>query len=143
MQLLAHQFRDEAGESDVTLHALAEWAVERRYLPLPQPKSAIDVLAQEFAKALRQETRVDEKTHRAFRVNHPHDEWRAGKQVTLWGDIDLLGHDAMLKSFQRRRQSMVADAVSLADDVDHWNRVNSGSEPIQIEFDLGSDITWE
>jgi hypothetical protein len=142
MQLLVHQFRDEVGQSDVDLHTVSKWAVSKGYLKLPKPVEPFDVLAKEFAKALREETKLDRETHRPYRVNHARMETRDGKQIALWGDIDRLERDPMLKSFVQRRQQMVGDAVQLSDDVDHWNRVNSRSEPIEIPFDFAPDIKW-
>lgn len=141
-QLLVHQYRDETGRSDVDLHDVSEWAVSRGYLRAPKPVAPLDMLAKEFAKALREETKIDRETHRSYRVNHARTEFRSGKQVTLWGDIDQLGRDAMLKCFVQRRQQMVGDAVQLSDDVEHWNRRNPKEKPIQIEFDFGPDIVW-
>ncbi len=143
MQLLVHQYRDETGGTDVDLHMVSEWAVSKGYLKLPRPVAPIDMLTKEFAKALREETRVDLTSHRPYRVNHQRPEMRAGKQVSIWGDIEKLGRDPMLKSFVKRRQGMVGDAVQLSDDVDHWNRINPNEPLIQIPFDFGPDIEWE
>jgi hypothetical protein len=142
MQLLVHQYRDENGRTDVDLHDVSEWAVAKGYLKPPRPITPMDMLAKEFAKALREETKVDPKTHRSYRVNHARMEMRSGKAITLWGDIDKLKRESMVKCFVQRRQQMVGDAVQLADDVDHWNRVNPKEEPIQVPFDFGPDIEW-
>lgn len=142
MQLLVHQYRDEVGKTDVDLHEVATWAVDRKYLKLPRPLTPEEMLAKEFAKALREETKVDPKSHRPYRVNHARSEMQGGKQVTLWGDIDKLTRDPMLKCFVQRRQQMVGDAVQLSDDIDHWNRVNPKVQPIQLPFDFGPDIEW-
>ena len=142
MQLLVHQYRDEIGRTDVDMREVSEWAVRKGYLKPPNPITPMDMLAKEFAKALREETKVDPKTHRPYRVNHARTEMQSGKQVTLWGDIDKLPRDPMWKSVVQRRNQMVGDAVQLADDVDHWNRINSAEEPIQVPFDFSPDIEW-
>jgi hypothetical protein len=67
---------------------------------------------------------------------------RSGKQVTLWGNINELPRDPMLKCVVQRRNQMVGDAVQLSDDIDHWNRINPKQEPIEIPFDFGPDIEW-
>jgi hypothetical protein len=142
MQLLIHQYRDEIGRTDIHMHEVAEWAVNKGYLKPPKPIAPLEVLAKELSKAAREEMKTDQKTYRSYRVNHARMEMRAGKPVTLWGDIDKLDRDPMLKCFVQRRQQMVGDAVQLSDDVDHWNRVNSKEQPIQIPFDFGPDIEW-
>ena len=142
MQLLVHQFRDEIGRTDVDTHEVSKWAVSKGYLKLPTPIAPMDMLAKEIAKALREETRVDQKTLRPYRVNHARTEMRSGKQTSLWGDIDKLEREPMWKCFVQRRNQMVGDAVQLADDVDHWNGVHPNEEPLQIPFDFGPDIDW-
>lgn len=141
-QLLIHQYRDEFGERDLDMHEVAEWAIKKGYLKLPTPVPALDVLARELSRAAREETKVDKKTLRPYRVNHARLDVRAGKQVTLWCDIDEAPREAMEKCFVQRRQQMVGDAVQLSDDVDHWNGVNPSEQSIAIEFDFGPDIEW-
>ncbi|HET6274775.1 MAG TPA: hypothetical protein VFE16_02390 [Candidatus Cybelea sp.] len=142
MQLLVHQYRDEVGRTDVDMHEVSEWAVERGYLKPPKPVTPMDLLAKEFAKALREETKVDPKTRRAYRVNHARMEMQSGKQITLWGDIDRLGYEPMLKCFVQRRNQTVGEVVQQADDIDHWNRINPNEPQIKLPFDFGPDIEW-
>lgn len=143
MQLLVHQFRDESGRTDVTTLEAAEWAVEKGYLKLPNPIAPIDMLAKDIAKALREETKIDPKTHRSYRVNHARTEMRSGKQTTLWGNIDKLDYEPMLKCFVQRRNQTAGEVIQLADDMDHWNRVNPDKPRIQLPLDFGPDVEWD
>lgn len=67
---------------------------------------------------------------------------KVGEQYTLWTDIDKAPRPVAQKAFVQRREQMVGDAVHIADDVDHWNRVNPKEKPIQVELDLQPDVDW-
>lgn len=142
MQLLVHQYRDEIGHTDVDLHEVSEWAVDKGYLKPPKPITPMDMLAKEFARALREETKLDQKTHRPYRVNHARTEMQSGKQITFWGDIDKLGRASMLKSFVQKRNQTAGEVIQLANDIEHWNRINPHEESIQLPFDFGPDVEW-
>jgi hypothetical protein len=132
MQLLIHQYRDEVGRTDVYMHEVAEWAVNKGYLKPPKPIAPLDVLAKELSKAAREETKIDPKTYRSYRVNHARMEMRAGKPVTLWGDIDKLQRDPMRKCFIQRRQQMVGDAVQLNQYIRGFNFVSRVVRPLEF-----------
>ena len=142
LQLFVHQFRDEAGSTDVDPRDLARWGIRHGYLELPEPVAPVDLLTKQIARTLHEETKFDPQTNRTYRVNHARPEFRLGKQVSIWGDIDKLEYDFMVKCFIQRRQQMVGDAVQLSNDCEHWNRVNPNSTAIQIELDFGLNILW-
>lgn len=48
----------------------------------------------------------------------------------------------MHKSLIMRREQMVADGLQLTLDAEHWNRMHSDEEPIQLPLDLGPDVEW-
>lgn len=143
MQRLVQLYREETGEQSVNMHDVAKFALGKGW-PMPKPKSAYDLLAEQFAKAAREEYRRDEVTGRPYRANLAVvvNLGKPGEQYTLWTDIDAAPKAVAKKSFQQRREQMVGDAVHLSDDVDHWNRVNPVEEPITLELDFGPDVEW-
>lgn len=38
---------------------------------------------------------------------------------------------------------IINDAVQLSLDLEHWNRVNSDEQPINVSFDLDEEVEWE
>jgi hypothetical protein len=46
----------------------------------------------------------------------------------------------MQKSLIQRREQMIGDGLQLSLDADHWNRINSTEEPIQIPLDFTDDV---
>uniref|UniRef100_E6PCP0 Uncharacterized protein n=1 Tax=mine drainage metagenome TaxID=410659 RepID=E6PCP0_9ZZZZ len=140
MQIIIQEYKDEYGVSVWDMNDVAEYAAKRGW-KLPTPLTPMQLLAKEFAKAAREETRPDEETSEEYRVNHAVFDTHEG-QRTLWGDIDRAPRAFMVKSFVQRRQQMVGDAWQLAVDVGRWNRVHANEEAIQVEFDFGPDIEY-
>ena len=143
MQRLIYMYREQTGENSVTMQDVAKFAVGKGW-PLPKPKSAIELLSEQFAQAAREDYRKDEVTGRPYRANLAVviNQGKPGEQYTLWTDIDAAPKPIAKKAFQQRREQMVGDAVHLSDDVDHWNRVNPNEEPITTELDFGPDVEW-
>jgi hypothetical protein len=48
----------------------------------------------------------------------------------------------MLKSLVQRREQMVGDGLQLSFDADHWNRIHSDDQPINLSLDLTPDVIW-
>lgn len=139
MQNLVRQYRRETGKIEVDMHEVAAWAIEK-HLYVPKPISPVDRLAQDLARAAREETRVDAVTGIPYRVNQSFTQEQGSKQQVFWVDIDQAHRSQMHRSVVLRRNQMVADGYSLSADVDHWNRINPKEQPIQLELDLSADI---
>lgn len=140
MQKFIRHYRQISGVAAWDMHDVAKLA-EKMGWKLPKPVSPLEMLAKEFSKAAREETRVDSKTGHPYRVNHAFTS-DDGKQMTLWVDIDEAPRKLMLKSAHSRREQVVGDLVQLTFDLDHWNRVNSADEPIVVPLDFNDDIEW-
>ena len=139
MQIMIQRYKDEKGVSVWDMNDVAEYAGKLGW-KLPNPLTPLQLLAKQFAKAAREETREDKETGEDYRANHAISDYAEGAHRTWWGDIDSAPRAFMHKSFTQRRQQMVGDAVSLATDVDHYNRANPGQQAIQIVFDFTDDI---
>jgi hypothetical protein len=137
-QQLVRLYRDETGETDVDMHKVAIWAVNKGY-PLPKPASAIEILAQQFTDAIRVEYRTDKTTGRAYRVNHA---YVPEGQTAFWFDIDdpETTRKKMQISLINRREQMVSDGLQLTFDADHWNAMHPEEKPIKIPLDFTEDI---
>lgn len=68
MQRLIQQYREETGLAEVNMQDVAKWALGKGW-PLPKQKSPIDLVAEMFSKAAREEYRRDEVTGRPYRAN--------------------------------------------------------------------------
>ncbi len=138
-QKLIRLYKEETGATSVDLHRVAEWALDRGYPP-PKPVSVVELVAKDFARAARQETRTDVETGQPYRVNHMYVDTQGGQQTHLWIDIDEAPRGPMHASLTMRREQVVGDITQLTFDAEHWNRVNPTEEPIQIEADFGLDV---
>lgn len=139
-QNLCRQYREEKGEDALSTADVVDWAIARRYLDEPAPLNPRARLADEMAKALREEIRHDKGTGRPYRVNHAVTTTERGKQRTLWGNIDHQSRDFMQKSFMKRREQIVGDCVQLTFDCDHFNANHAEEEPIVVPLDFADDV---
>ncbi|SEM33133.1 hypothetical protein SAMN05444354_11518 [Stigmatella aurantiaca] len=139
-QRILREFKAKHGPGTVTAQAVAEWAVKNGLEEKPVPVDPMTKLAEEYAKAFREEHRRDPKTGRTYRANHAVTVSKDGKQYTLWGDIDEQPRAFMEKAFKQRREQVVGDLFQLTLDCDHYNAHHPEEEPIQIPLDFSDDV---
>ena len=139
LQAILRLYRQETGKDSVDMHDVARFAISKGVKP-PTPKTQEALLAEKFSAAAREETARDQETGRPYRVNFATIQRQGGVQLTLWHTLDNAPRHVAHKGLMQRREQMVGDAVSLADDADHWNRINPNETPIQIPFDFEFDV---
>lgn len=142
MQKLIRLYREETGQIEIDMHAVASFAVSKGW-PLPKPKSAYELLAAQFRDAARQEVRKDRSSGLPYRAYHAVPS-SASQGAFFWIDIDDPGtsHRNMRKSAVMRREQMVDDGVQLTLDLDHWNAIRPEDERIDLPMDITPDIEW-
>ena len=141
MQRFIRYYRRQTGKQEVDMHEVAKFAAEREW-PLPELQDPMAILAKQFTKAARQETRYDKQTGRPYRANQSFFVRQGEQQLSLWVDTDEATRKQMKKSVVHRREQMVGDACQLFFDADHWNRANPTEEPIQVPLDFTYDVEW-
>lgn len=139
-QAFIRHFADQKGEEGFTMLEVAK-AAEKMGWPLPKPSSPLEMLANQFKDAAREETRRDKKTGRPYRVWHAYPA-ASGEQGTLWADIEDIKRPNMVKSAQNRREQVVGDIVQLTFDIEHWSNAHPSDEPITVETDFTLDVEW-
>jgi hypothetical protein len=138
LQKMIRLYKEKTGEREVDMHKVAAFAFQNGW-PMSKPVDPVDILARELSRAAREEVRHDEVTGRPYRVNHAVPV--PGAQFTFWVDIDENPpRKHVYKSLMNRREQMVGDGLQLTFDAEHWNRVNSNEEPIEIPLDLTFDV---
>lgn len=138
-QALIRKFREETGQQSVDLHEVAEWAIKKGVRP-PKPRTPAALLAEKLSAAAREETDKDEVTGRPYRVNIATTTWHGKDQLTLWHKLDDSPRPIAHKGLMQRREQVVGDVTSLADDADRWNRMHPNDEQIQIPLDYAFDV---
>lgn len=141
MQRFARYYREQVGR-DVTMQEIA-LAAQKAGWKMPKPKDPIDILAKEFARAAREETRHDEETGDPYRANIAYTLTLGNEVKTYWGDIDEASRLKMLKNVALRREQMIGDGLQLTYDANHWNRVHPNEEPVQVELDFTDEVQWK
>lgn len=139
MQKLIEWYRHDTGSITVDMREVAKFAVSKGF-KLPEPKDPLTQLAEQFADAAREQTRIDKKTGRPYRVNLAVVDRTSPGQYTLWGDIDTAPRKFAQKSFIQRREHMIGEAFQLTLDVNHWNGVNPLEEKIIMPIDFTEDV---
>jgi hypothetical protein len=139
MQRVIRAYKDATGEREVDMKKVAAWAVSKGW-PLPTPRNPLDILANTFADAAREETRRDKTTGRPYRANHSFAVTHGKEQLHLWIDIDEAERGPFLKSAVTRREQMVGDGLQLTLDIMHWNSINPDKESIDLPMDLTFDV---
>lgn len=143
-QRVIRHYKEVTGITDVNMEEVAKWGVQKGLLVAPQPVDPMKLLARQLSESAREETRIDKKTGRPYRVYHMFTQQQGDQQLHLWADIDAPSTTRvkMHKSLVVRREQMVGDGVQLTFDAMHWNDVHPNEEPINLPMDLGPDIEW-
>ena len=118
---------------------VVEWAVATGRLLPPPPRDPCQVLADQMANALRQESYKDPQG-REVRVNHSARVFRHGTQFAVWDDVRVAAPKFMKKAFQQRREQIVRDCLQLKTDVDSYNENQQPSNPIQLVLNFTEDV---
>jgi hypothetical protein len=139
LQSIWHQFEEERDHLPSGTREVAEWAVQRGYIDLPDI-DPYDMLAGQMASALREEIQTDAKGRR-YRVNHAVRVSANGVQYTFWAMMGFAPHTHMEKAFAQRREQIIGDCVQLKTDVDAYNDMNRDKQPeIQLVLDFTDDV---
>ncbi|WP_010339569.1 hypothetical protein [Sphingobium yanoikuyae] len=143
-QKFIRYWKEQTGETEVDMRAVAEMAVRMGWKP-PPPVDPIDALAKTFKNAARQDIRHDRKTGRPYRGYHAFPKPAADGQ-TNFSYIDIDDPDTRPESFRKacvmRREQMVDDGVQLTFDMDHWNSQRPAEQHVMLPMDLQPDIEW-
>jgi hypothetical protein len=135
MQSFIRHFREVTGKVEIDMKEVAAEAIKMGWKP-PRPQLPFELLAKEFSEAAREETRIDSKTAKPYRVNHA---VNLGQQ-TFWVEIETAPRKHMHKAAMQKREQSVGELYQVVLDLDHWNRVHPAEEPIKAETDLTLDI---
>ena len=135
MQAFIRHYLQTTGKTEIDMKDVAAAAIKMGWV-LPEPKTPEEVLAHEFSRAARELTERDGKTGRPYRVYHA----IAQGQGTFWVEINSAPRKHMAKAVTQRREQSVGDIYQAVLDLDHWNRVHPGEQPIPFETDFTMDI---
>ena len=138
MQGIVSQYRVSGQPWPASSRAIADWAMQEGLWELPV-SAALAKCTEDISRAMREEYMTDSKG-RKVRVKHPVTTTVHGAQMVLWDDMRTAPRTHMKMSFQQRRQQIVGDCRQLKTDVDSYNDLNSGEEPIQMVFDFTMDL---
>ena len=142
-QAIVEKDRDAGEEWPATTKMLASWALRNKLCDAPR-KQVIDLLAEDFATAMREEFFTDPQGRRV-RQKHAIREIRelpdgSHEQLMFWVDMDDATPEQMQVAFQQRRFQILGDCRHLKTDVDSFNDNNKYGAHIQMVFDFNEDL---
>lgn len=135
MQRFIRHFREVTGKTEIDMKEVALAAIKMGW-KLPKVPTQEEILSKQFSEAAREETRIDGKTGKPYRVNHA---VNLGQQ-TFWIEIETAKRKHMHKAATQKREQSVGELYQVVLDLDHWNRVHPKEEPITVQTDLTLDI---
>jgi hypothetical protein len=138
LQRAWHAYEKANGASPATTREAVQWAVSEGLIQLRE-SDPFAKLAEDMAKALREEYATDERGRR-YRVNHAVRITKAGVQYTFWAMLGEAPRAHMQKAFIQRREQIVGDCVQLSTDVEVYNDMNNDQPPIPMLFDFRDDV---
>lgn len=110
--------------------------------PMPKPKTPHEMLAKQVAEAQGEETVYDEVLQEHVARNICYTTEVAGKQTTLWTDLDratrrkMEGHKTIL------RDQSVGDVYQGTLKCMRWSRLHPDQPELKFEADFTPDIEW-
>lgn len=138
LQEIVATYRDCGQAWPATTNQIAAWAYRMKFWQ-PQPSRVIGQLAEQLARAMREEYIVDAHG-REVRTKHAARTERDGVQGTFWADIRTATRDHMEIALQQRRQQIVGDCRQLSVDATFYNEHHNPGSPIQLVFDFTEDL---
>ena len=141
LRIIRH-WKEVTGNTEIDMHEVAKFAKERLGFPVPEPPNPLDLLAQRFTRAARQDIRHDDQTGAPYRGYHSVTQKHGEEKHVFWFDIEDANRKQMSISTTQRREQMVGDGLQLVRDAEHWNNINPDQEPIQVELDFTDDVLW-
>jgi hypothetical protein len=142
-QKFIRHWMDETGETEVDMHAVARFALQKGW-SVPPPITDEDRLAKLFKDAARQDVRHDKNTGHPYRGYHAVPRTNSDGQLSFFY-IDIDDPKTKPQSFRKacvmRREQMVDDGVQLHLDQNHWNDTRPPEQqiemlPADLEFDI-------
>jgi hypothetical protein len=138
LQKIWREYAEVNGYIPSSAREAVRWGAERGMIAVPDV-DPFDILAEDMAKALREEYGTDANGRR-YRKNHAVRVTKGGVQYTMWAIMGNAPRAHMHKAFIQRREQIVSDCVQLATDVVVYNDMNKFEEPIQIPFNFEYDV---
>lgn len=138
LQNIWHEYEREHGFMPARVRDAVVWG-EQRGMIVVTPPDPYDKVAEDMARALREEYGTD-RLGRRYRKNHAVRISKGGVQHTFWAILGHAPREHMQKAFVQRREQIIGDCVQLAVDVEVYNDQNRDQPPIQMLLDFRDDV---
>jgi len=142
MQAFVRHYKRENKKTAVTMAEVAAAAIKMGW-KVPPPVTPEERLANQFAAAEREETRVDKKTSRPYRANLAYSVANAaGEQTSFWVETDDANRNQAEMWMNKYREQMIGESVIGTNTIEHWNSINPKDQPLLFDADLRDETEW-
>ncbi len=142
---LIQEYRDAGQPWPTDRNTIAGWLIRHKKWE-PHRRSAIDVLAPQLSRAMREEI-FEDPQGRLVRKKHAvresvEQEDGTFKQLTIWVDMDDPNTDTtqMKNALQLRRGQVLGDCSRLKTDMDSYNDNFNKGPAVDMLFDFTDDL---
>lgn len=139
LQRIWREYEAAGNPVPATAREVASWAFSRGLWQPPEEYDPVADLAEDLAKAWREEYRVDNRGRR-YRAKHAVRVTSGGVQYAFWADIDTAPAAHVIKALAQKRRQIVDDCYRLKVDVDHYNEIRGESPLFQLVLDFTPDV---
>lgn len=139
LQRFWRQYEAAGNPTPATARDVARWAIENHLWQPQHSTDLVGLLAEDLARAWREEYRLDKKGRR-YRAKHAVRVTQGGVQYSFWADIDTAPRPHIVKAFGQRRNLIVGECYQLKTDADHYSDAHSEEPAIQIVLDFTHDV---
>lgn len=141
MQRWCRTFRQREGR-DLSKFEIASM-LEAIGWPMPKPSTPHELLANQVARAEAEEVVHDQVLGDSVGRNICYTVEVAGKQTTLWGELDTATRKKMDTHKTILRDQSVGDVYEATKKCMRWNRLHPGEQPVLFDSDFGPDMEWK
>jgi hypothetical protein len=138
LQRYAREFLESEKLRSIDLDEFVNWILEAKHWQ-PDPKQIRRLLREDVSHALSEERFTDEDSRRV-RKYHLIKRKKDDRQLKFWSPIENTSPKDMKLSLQVRRNDLVARAVQINNDQNHFNKYHNNGVPIQTSFNLENDV---
>ncbi len=134
-------FENKTGRFDYTMDDVAKWIEEHNVMPMPEPQTPRQLLAERLSGSAGNARRADPDSPVPYRAYHATRIEKGGQWAWSWFDADgpAATEARMHEATRPRREQMLNIGVQVAADMRHFYKTHPAVTPKQLDFDL----TWE
>lgn len=135
-------FVNKTGRHNHTMDDVAAWIEEHHVMPMPEPQTPRQMLAERLSRSAGGARRRDPQSSVEYRAHLVHRVEENGQYKFYWFDADgpAATEERMEAATHPRKELALNIGVQVTADWDHFYRTHSTLQPKRPDFDLNWEI---